>query len=151
MCLLSYHNPPTAAERSERTNARAERVARSPGLSEAQPSAAGPHMGKHLEDAKTDATATKIRILQMPHVGDNITGGLRPPGSPPATRLSYASALLLSEAPRCQLILSHRFNRLKQINTAALWKSVEQITISCGNLCLLKPPHLLNKSICFIC
>ena len=26
---------------------------------------------KHLEDAKTGSLATKIRILQMPHAGDN--------------------------------------------------------------------------------
>ena len=50
-------------------------MARSRGLSEAQPSVTGPLTGKHLEDAKTDATATKIRILQMPQVGDNITEG----------------------------------------------------------------------------
>ncbi|MGN0229070.1 MAG: hypothetical protein ACI4BH_04585, partial [Muribaculaceae bacterium] len=60
-----------AAKRSERTNARAERVARSRGLSEAQPSVAGPLTGKHLKDVKTDAKATKIRILQMPHPVDN--------------------------------------------------------------------------------
>ena len=55
----------------------------------------------HLKDAKTGTKATKIRILQMPHAGDNITEGYALRATPPATRLRLASALLLSDAPRC--------------------------------------------------
>ena len=73
-------------------------MARSRGLSEAQPSVTDPLTGKHLEDAKTDVKPTKIRILQMPYAGDNITEGYALRATPPATRLSFASALLLSEA-----------------------------------------------------
>ena len=58
----------------------------------------------HLKDAKTSAKATKIRILQMPHPGDNITEGYALRATPPATSLRLMpSASLLSEAPRCHL------------------------------------------------
>ena len=79
-------------------------MARSRGLSAAQPSVTGPLKGK--KEAKTGVKATKIRILQMPQVGDNITEGYALRATPPATRLSYASALLLSEALRYQFNLS---------------------------------------------
>ena len=78
-------------------------MARIRGLSAAQPSVIGPLTEKHLKDAKTGSLATKIRILHMPHPSDNITEGYALRATPPATRLSYASALLLSEATRCQL------------------------------------------------
>ena len=84
-----------AAKHSERTNARAERVARSRGLSEAQPSVTGPLTGKHLEDAKTDAKPTKIRILQMLFIWTTGNRGLRPtgytPGYAPQLRFGFAS------------------------------------------------------------
>ena len=88
-------------------------MARSRGLSEAQPSVTDPLTGKHLEDAKTDVKPTKIRILQMPYAGDNITEGYALRATPPATSLSYASALLPSEAPRCHLNLT----KIQQIKT----------------------------------
>ncbi|MGN0228221.1 MAG: hypothetical protein ACI4BH_00280 [Muribaculaceae bacterium] len=65
-------------------------MARSRGLSEAQPSVTGPLTGKHLEDAKTGSNQLKIRILQMPQVGDNITEGYTP-GYAPKLRFGIAS------------------------------------------------------------
>ena len=109
-------------------------MARSRGLSEAQPSVIGPHTIMHLKDAKTGAKATKIRILQMPYAGDNITEGYALRATPPATSLRLMpSASLLSEAPRCQLNLT----QISQIKT-------DYHRNICANPYLLKPPHLLN-------
>ena len=87
----------------------------------------------------------------MPHAGDNVYEGYALRATPPATRLSYASALLLSEAPAVYLKNTdfHKtLHNLTQINTAALCKSACISSILVITLCLLKPLHLLNKSIC---
>ena len=85
-------------------------MARSRGLSEAQPSVAGSLKVKHLEDAKTDAIATKIRILQMPHPGNNCLPGVTPfglhPGYAPQLRFGFASF-----RSRCDLSKEHRFSQ----------------------------------------
>ena len=46
----------------------------------------------------------------MPYAGDNITEGYALRATPPATRLSFASALLLSEAAAV-LSKEHRFSQ----------------------------------------
>ena len=58
-------------------------MARSRGLSEAQPSVTGPHTIMHLKDAKTGVKATKNRILQMLFIWTTGNRGLRPSGYPP--------------------------------------------------------------------
>ena len=79
----------TPALRSERTNARAERVALSRGWSEAQPSVTGPHTIMHLKDAKTTHFCANpcyeiivgIRVLKHPPPSIVRIRVLKPPHS----------------------------------------------------------------------